>query len=138
MIRRAKGAFADSVRMTPFSTRQSRRSGLPTISVWRNGIWLTRFAVVLGLLVIVFGVADVQLLRTPVVAFLAIIAVGGALVGIVLCLWGVHRRSKRWRSGGFWIALVASVGLIGSLSFMYARALYSPNVNSGTMAHNQP
>ena len=110
-----------------FSISRRKRSGRVTFSIWRNGIWMTRLAVVLGMLVVVFACIDMQLLLTPVAEAFGAASLLGAMAGMGMCLYGVNHRSKRLRLRGFWGSLVGGTMLIAVVGLLYFRAYRSPH-----------
>ncbi len=101
-------------------------TGSARVSFWHHGVWAARLAGVLSFFVILCGIADIRLLRAPAIASVAVIAAGLSLTGIALCLWGLKRRSKRFRLPSFWSALVGCMVVLAVLSVMYRRVIRMP------------
>lgn len=91
-------------------------------SQWKNALWITRVAVILGVLSICIGLKAPRLFQTKVFAFVAMLAIGLSAVAIITSFWRLQRRSSRLRDIRFWLSLFLNLAVIALVLRMYLHA----------------
>ena len=100
-------------------------------SQWRNGIWVTRVALVFGVVAVGVGIANSSLLQNKVFGFLAIAAMVLSALGILLTLWQIERRSRRLRDPIFWLSLLLNLVIIVVVYQIYRHGMSRPPLQEG-------
>jgi hypothetical protein len=95
-------------------------------SEWKNALWVTRVAVVLGAFLIGVGLKDPRLFQTKVFALAAILTIALSSVAIVTALWGLQPMSSRLRDIRFWLSLILNLVVIAVVVRMYVHATAKP------------
>lgn len=91
-----------------------------------NGVWITHIALLFGALAIIIGLANSTVSQLNVFGFLAFAVVILSVVGIVVGLWRIERRSIRLRSPLFWYCMLVNVGLLVAMCGLYLRIQVAP------------
>jgi predicted membrane protein len=91
--------------------------------MWKNGIWLTRLAIALGIVTIGVGLVNARLYQINIFAFLAASSIILSIAGIGCSFWRISLRSRRWRDRRFWISLGCDVVIIAAVGFLFHRGL---------------
>jgi hypothetical protein len=95
-------------------------------SIWADRIWVTRAALMLGLVAIAIGLTKPRLFQLNIIAWLAFAAIMCGVAGIVALLWGISLRSRRWRDKWFWLSIVCNLAIVSAVAVLYLRGMKQP------------
>jgi hypothetical protein len=106
------------------TVRKSRSRKSP----WQNAIWITRAAIVLGVIAVGVEIESPGLFQTSkVIGFLAIATMSLSVCAISMSFWKIQRHSHRWRQPIFWFSLLLNLVIIGAVGLFYLRGSHLPS-----------
>ena len=98
----------------------------PKKSLWRQALWVTRVAALLGAVCIGVGIIAPRFFQIKILGCVALASIALSLAAIAMLLWRPDRRSRRFRDNRFWIALAVNLILIVVVLRLYIRGSQLP------------